>query len=232
MNYPFREAIINYVKGGSVKNFIYSVMTIIENYPKPTIDVLMNFVSTHDIERAINRLGGENCDNKDKDWMAEKYLNEQQYAQGKNLLKAAMALMFFLPGVPSIYYGDEAGLQGYKDPFNRRCYPWGNEDKELIEYVSELSRVRKSIPNMKYGRTYFTLNDNEVIDERVVSFTRQGETDYIIFVNRSCDDIVFENIDKLMPRFKNFSQMYGEFKDNTVKIKPYGYTIIKAKFID
>lgn len=232
MNYPFREAIINFVKGGNVKDLIYSVMTIIENYPKPTVDVLMNFVSTHDIERAINRLGGENCDDKSKDWMAEKYLNEQQYAHGKNLLKAAMALMFFLPGVPSIYYGDEAGLQGYKDPFNRRCYPWGNEDKELIEYVSELSRVRKSIPNMKYGRTYFTINDREIVDDRIIAFTRQGETDCIVFVNRSCDDISLENIQELMPRFKDFAPMYGEFENNTVKIKPYGYTIISAKFID
>ncbi|MDE6034707.1 MAG: glycoside hydrolase family 13 protein [Ruminococcus sp.] len=232
MNYPFREAIISYVKGGSVKNFIYSIMTIVENYPKPTVDVLMNFVSTHDIERAINRLGGENCDDKSKDWMAEKYLNEQQYANGKNMLKSAMALMFFLPGVPSIYYGDEAGLQGYKDPFNRRCYPWGNEDKELIEYVSELSRIRKSIPNMKEGRTYFVLNDDDIFDERVVAFTRQGDTDSIVFVNRSCDDIRIENISGLMPRFRDFASMYGFFENDTVEIKPYGYTIISAKFME
>ena len=232
MNYPFREAIISYIKGGSVKNFIYSIMTIVENYPKPTVDVLMNFVSTHDIERAINRLGGENCDDKSKDWMAEKYLNEQQYTNGKNMLKSAMALMFFLPGVPSIYYGDEAGLQGYKDPFNRRCYPWGNEDKELIEYVSELSRIRKSLPTMKEGRTYFVLNDNDVFDERVVAFTRQGETDSIVFVNRSCDDIRIENIPELLPRFKDFGAVCGYFVDNAVEIKPYGYTIISAKFVE
>ena len=142
-----------------------------------------------------------------------------------------MALMFFLPGVPSIYYGDEAGLQGYKDPFNRRCYPWGNEDKELIEYVSELSRVRKSIPNMKYGRTYFILNDTEVIDERVIAFARQGDIDSIIFVNRSCDDIILENISALMPRFTDFKAMYGHFENDTITIKPYGYTIISAKFL-
>ena len=232
MNYPFREAIISYVKGGSVKNFIYSIMTIVENYPKPTVDVLMNFVSTHDIERAINRLGGENCDDKSKDWMAEKYLNEQQYANGKNMLKSAMALMFFLPGVPSIYYGDEAGLQGYKDPFNRRCYPWGNEDTELIEYVSELSRIRKSIPNMKEGRTYFVLNDNDIFDERVVAFTRQGDTDYIVFVNRSCDDIRIENISGLLTRFTDFAPLCGYFENDTVEIQPYGYTIISAKFVE
>ena len=232
MNYPFREAIINYVKGGNARDFIYSIMTILENYPKPTIDVLMNFVSTHDIERAINRLGGEYCDDKSKDWMAERWLTPDQYNHGKNLLKAAMALQFFLPGVPSIYYGDEAGLQGYKDPFNRRCYPWGNEDPELIAYVTELSRVRKSIPNMKAGKAYFVLNDNQLIDDRVIAFTREGKPeDYIVFVNRTGEIVKVGNIPELLSRFKDFEPYYGEFADNTVTVPPYGYTIIKAKFV-
>ena len=232
MNYPFREAIIAFVKGGSCHDLISSIMTIVENYPKPTIDVLMNFVSTHDIERAINRLGGENCDDKSKDWMAEHWLTHDQYVHGKNLLKAAMALQFFLPGVPSIYYGDEAGLQGYKDPFNRRCYPWGNEDTELIAYVSELSRVRKSIPNMKDGRTYFVFNDTHVIDDRIIGFTRQGDkVDYIVFVNRSGDTVCIGGISGHLPRFADLKPFYGELSDDTLKVAPYGYTIIKAKFL-
>jgi len=232
MNYPFREAIINYIKGGPARDFIYSIMTILEHYPKPTIDVLMNFVSTHDIERAINRLGGEYCDDKPKEWMAERWLSPEQYEHGKNLLKAAMALQFFLPGVPSIYYGDEAGLQGYKDPFNRRCYPWGNEDQDLIAYVTELSRVRKSIPNMKGGKTYFVLNDNQTIDERVIAFTREGKPcDYIIFVNRTGDNVRLGGIPIILSRFTDFEPFYGEFKDNEVTVPPYGYTIIKAKFV-
>lgn len=226
MNYPFREAIIGYVKGGSAENLENSIMTIMENYPKPTIDVLMNFVSTHDIERAINRLAGENCDDKSKDWMAEKYLSPEEYERGKNLLKAAMALQFFLPGVPSIYYGDEAGLQGYKDPFNRRCYPWGNEDKELIEYTKELSRVRKSISSMKDGRTYFVYHD-----ENVVAFTRTGETDAVVFVNRSGNTAYLNNVSEILGRFSDLNALTGEFKDNTLKIDPYGYAIISAKFI-
>ena len=232
MNYPFREAIINFVKGGSCHDFINSVMTILENYPQPTVDVLMNFVSTHDIERAINRLGGENCDDKSKDWMAERYLTPEQYAHGKNLLKAAMALQFFLPGVPSIYYGDEAGLQGYKDPFNRRCYPWGHEDKELIAYVSELSRVRKSIPNMKNGRAYFVFNDTDTIDDRLIGLARQGEDiDYICFVNRSDASVSIPVLSSYLPRFTDFAPYYGEYADDTLTVAPYGYTIIKAKFL-
>ena len=234
MNYPFREAIINFVKGGDPVYFIDSIMTILEHYPKPTIDVLMNFVSTHDIERAINRLGGEYCDDKSKDWMAEKYLTDEQYAHGKNLLKVAMALQFFLPGVPSIYYGDEAGLQGYKDPFNRRCYPWGHEDKELIAYVSELSRVRKSIFNMKYGKTYFVINDTELVDSRIAAFTREGKPrDYIVFVNRSGDEVRLKELSRVLSRFGGFKPEYGgACEDDSVTIEPYGYTIISADFIE
>ena len=231
MNYPFREAIINFVKGGLARDFIYSIMTILENYPKPSIDVLMNFVSTHDIERAINRLAGEYCDDKSKDWMAEKYLTEEQYRQGKNMLKVAMTLMFFLPGVPSIYYGDEAGLQGYKDPFNRRCYPWGNEDQELINFVSELSRVRKSIPNMKDGRTYFVVNDGYTIDERVVAFTRQGNLDYIFFINRSADEVKISDVSQKLFRFRNFKQYNGSYDNDCVTLPPYDYAIVEAEFV-
>lgn len=226
MNYPFRDAIINYVKGGPPQDLEYSIMTIIENYPKPAVNVLMNFVSTHDIERAINRLGGENCDDKSKDWMAERYLSHDEYTKGKNLLKSAMALQFFLPGVPSIYYGDEAGLQGYKDPFNRRCYPWGNEDSELIDYVKELCRVRKSLDVMKNGGIYFVYKD-----EKVVGFTRTGETDAIIFVNRSSETAYISNISWILSRFENILPITGEMSDNTITIQPYGYEVLSAKFL-
>ena len=232
MNYPFREAIISFLKGGNVKNFINSIMTIVENYPKPTVNTLMNFVSTHDIERAINRLGGENCEGKSKDWQAERYLTAEEYERGKNLLKAAFALIYFLPGVPSIYYGDEAGLQGYKDPFNRRCYPWGNEDKELIEYVKNLGKIRKIIPNLKEGRTYFVLNDNYIVDDRIAAFTRQGDDlDYIFFINRSGDEVCISNMNFHLERFENLTPCYGRFENNTVYVPPYGYTIINAKFV-
>lgn len=227
MNYPFREAIISYVKGGDPKNLENSVMTIVENYPGESVNVLMNFVSTHDIERAINRLGGENCDDKSKDWMAERYLNNDEYTKGKNLLKAAMALQFFLPGVPSIYYGDEAGLQGYKDPFNRRCYPWGKEDKELIAYVSELSRVRKSLDSMKEGNIYFVYRD-----DKVVGFIRTGKTDAVVFVNRSGETAYISNISWILGRFTDIKPYVGTLEDNTVKIEPYGYAILSAKFTD
>ena len=120
MNYPFKEAILNYVKYADAKAFTDSIMTILDHYPKPAIDMLMNFLSTHDTERALTRLAGDEIGWNGKDWQAERYLNGQQYMYGISLMKCAMVLQFFLPGIPSVYYGDEAGMEGYRDPFNRR----------------------------------------------------------------------------------------------------------------
>ena len=224
MNYPFREAVISYVMGGNAADLMNSVMTIVENYPKPTVDVLMNFVSTHDIERAINRLGGENCDDKSKDWMAERWLTPEQYQHGKELLKTAMAFIFFLPGVPSIYYGDEAGLQGYKDPFNRRCYPWGSEDTELIAYTSELARIRKSLPEMKDGHIRFLCCEGDT-----VGFMRTtGNSASAVFINRGVNDAYVRCDSQLLGGFDVNSVICGSYENDCVKIVPHGYTVVKC----
>ena len=234
MNYPFRSAILDYIKYGGWEKLENSIMTIIENYPKPAIDVLMNSLSTHDIERAINVLGGDDCEGKSKEWMAERMLTPEQYSNGKNLLKAAMALQFFLPGVPCIYYGDEAGVQGYKDPFNRRTYPWGHEDTELIEYVSTLCKVRQAVPTLKDGRIYFVYRSDNVI-----GFTRTGDKrDYVVFVNRTGETVYLHNMTScpegqkpVMDRFDSVKQFVGELSDDTLRIEPYGYSIVSAKFL-
>ena len=155
MNYPFKEAILNYIKyhdaEGAGAQFQDSVMTILEHYPKPSVDILMNFISTHDIERAITRLAGRDVNGHDRRWQAENGLNEPEYVYGIALLKCAMVLQFFLPGIPCVYYGDEAGQEGYRDPFNRRTYPWGMENMALVEFVSELSKIRKNCKVFEKG---------------------------------------------------------------------------------
>ncbi|MCL2071689.1 MAG: glycoside hydrolase family 13 protein [Oscillospiraceae bacterium] len=151
MNYPFKEAILNYIKNGAADAFKDGIMTIIEHYPKPSVDILMNFISTHDIERAITRLAGRDVADHDRRWQAENGLNEQEYVYGIALLKCAMVLQFFLPGIPCVYYGDEAGQEGYRDPFNRRTYPWGMENMSLVEFVSTLARIRRSCKVFERG---------------------------------------------------------------------------------
>lgn len=225
MNYPFREAIISYIKGDSAFNFRNKIMTILENYPKPTIDVLMNSLSTHDIERAITLFGGENGDGKDREWMCNKKMTPEEYRHGKNLLKCAMVLQFFLPGVPCIYYGDEAGVEGYKDPFNRQCFPWGSEDQELIHFIKELSRIRKSSKVFIDGSMNFLS-----FDENVLIFTRlrkKKQKAMVIMLNRSDQTRYVPKLDYL--NFSKYDMRHGEIVDGNIVLPPYGFAAIKIE---
>ncbi len=150
MNYPFREAIINYSKGGTAQNIYEAVMTILENYPKPKIDALMNHIGTHDTPRILTLLGTDEHPQKRENQSGFR-LNSEQRKLAVSRLKLALVLQFTLPGVPSIYYGDEAGLEGFGDPFCRACYPWGNEDKELLEFYKILGRIRRENSEFKSG---------------------------------------------------------------------------------
>lgn len=231
MNYPFRDAILNYVKGGSVFDFRIQVMSILENYPKPAVDVLMNFVSTHDTERAINNFGGESCVGKSKDWMAERRLTDYEYNLGKARLKCAMVLQFFLPGVPCIYYGDESGMQGYKDPFNRQCYNWGHEDKELIDFTKKLIEIRKSSKVFLDGKLIFlTLDENVLVFARARSERQKA---VVIFLNRS-DSVQTITRDKLIiSKYKRFDMLHGDHKDeiedDLIVLPPFGYAAVKVE---
>ena len=143
MNYPFADAIMYFMRTGIANSFMDKILTILENYPPQCIPVLMNHIGTHDTMRAITAMVGESCEGRDRQWQAHQKLSEEQYEIGVQMLKTAAAIQFTLPGVPSIYYGDEAGLIGYKDPFNRGCYPWGNENSELISWYQALGKIRK-----------------------------------------------------------------------------------------
>lgn len=155
MNYPFKECILNYVKYSDPKPFVDGIMTIVEHYPKPCTDILMNFLSTHDTERAITRLAGKDLGLNDRNWQANNFLSPSEYAYGAALMKCAMVLQYFVPGVPCIYYGDEVGLEGYKDPFCRRTYPWGNEDRSLLEFAAELGKIRRDCEAFAEGTIKF-----------------------------------------------------------------------------
>lgn len=219
MNYPFRSAIMQFMAGMNPEDFRIAITTILENYPKPVVDVLMNFVSTHDIERAITVLGGESYAGKSKEWAAERYLTHEEYCRGKQKLQCAMVLQFFLPGVPSIYYGDEAGLQGYGDPFNRRCYPWGNEDQELIAFTKRLGEIRRKHDVFAEGRLRFLHMDQDaIVFARYDVITKEA---VVIALNRT-DHIV------TVPMHEGCTQLHmiqGEINDGCCMLQPYDYAV-------
>lgn len=180
MNYPFAGAVIDFVRSGSAELFNSRVSTIVENYPKQVLDVLMNHISTHDTMRAITALAGESCEYRDRYWQSTHSLSSEQYNNGIGLMKMASAMQFTLPGVPSIYYGDEAGMQGYKDPFNRCCYPWGNENNELIEWYKKLGKIRKENACFVDGRL-------EILSAVAgcVAYSRKAQGNEILVISNS-----------------------------------------------
>ncbi|MEA4894527.1 MAG: glycoside hydrolase family 13 protein [Oscillospiraceae bacterium] len=154
MNYPFKDAIIAFIMGGTSENLRETVESICENYPRPALDCLMNILGTHDTERILTVLSGKHYNT--RNGRAAAILPEGDRMRAKFLLRLASVLQFTLPGVPCIYYGDEAGSEGYEDPFNRVCYPWGSEDRELIDWYAKLLSARKSCPAFA-GGDYRTL---------------------------------------------------------------------------
>ena len=150
MNYPWQKAILRYVRGEDDGTGLgASIRTIAENYPPDVLQAVMNILSTHDTPRAINAI----LDPRDGDRteLARRHFTAEQLAEGKKRLKMAAFLQFMLPGMPCIYYGDEAGMTGYRDPFNRAYYPWGREDGNLISFYRSLARVKKASPALRRG---------------------------------------------------------------------------------
>ena len=145
MNYVFRNAIINFCKGTDAKYVLDTIMSVLENYPKPVIRVLMNLLSTHDTERILTLIAGEPLNGRDRKWQAETKMTQEQRERGLQIMKIASGIQYTLPGFPCVYYGDEAGMEGYKDPFNRCGFPWGKEEKELVNWHKSLGELRQTI---------------------------------------------------------------------------------------
>lgn len=180
MNYPLQKAILRYVRReNDGAEFGQQVMTLAENYPPHVLNACMNLLSTHDTPRAINALLDPHDGSRDD--LARRHFSPDQIIWGKELLRTAAFLQFTLPGAPCIYYGDEAGMTGYRDPFNRGFYPWGEEDTNLQAFYRALARLKRENPALKTGRVEFITASNGR-----VQFLRQsaGQT-AMVFCNAS-----------------------------------------------
>jgi len=151
MNYPFRNAILGFLTGANPADMMEIILNIIENYPPQVTRLLMNHIGTHDTPRALTVLAGEPLRSHGRRWQSETHLTKERRRQGIRLLCLAALMQYTLPGVPCIYYGDEAGMEGYSDPFNRACYPWGGEDGELVGWYQTLGTVRLGCSCLKEG---------------------------------------------------------------------------------
>lgn len=151
MNYPFANAIIDYIRTGDSAKIRETVFEILENYPKKVVDLMMNHIGTHDTARILTRLSQNNDDFSDREAQSKAELTAGQYEFAKGRLKIAAVLQYSLPGIPSLYYGDEAGMTGGFDPFCRGYYPWGKEDKEILDFYKALGSARAKCDAFKCG---------------------------------------------------------------------------------
>lgn len=151
MNYPFKEAILSFCLYGGARAFGTKVMRIFENYPTDALNSSMTLIGTHDTVRALNALSGVDVRSTTKEQRLDLRLSGEAYDLAKRRLKIASLLQFLLPGVPSVYYGDEVGLQGYEDPMNRAPFPWGKEDEEILSHYRFLGDVRKRFKDVLLG---------------------------------------------------------------------------------
>ncbi len=159
MNYPFRTALLSYLKGTTgAETFRDAMETLRENYPAPAFYGAMNFLSTHDTPRLLSVLGcGRQPDR------ADYRLSPAEHERGTALLKLAAAVLYAFPGSPAVYYGDEAGMEGFEDPFNRGTYPWGREDAALLDYFRALGALRAARESLQSGGIRYLLAEGRAL---------------------------------------------------------------------
>ncbi len=170
MNYPLRDALLGFMNGEiTALQFTRRVNHLHEAYPKGFFYSLMNLVGSHDRPRTVNVLAGAGDQSPSREKRSAQKLTDAQYALGKRRLTAVWRFLCALPGMPCLYYGDEAGCQGMADPFCRGTYPWGREDKVLLGDISGAIRRRNESSALKTGemRLFAAGEDVAVVIRRI-----------------------------------------------------------------
>ncbi len=166
MNYPLKDGIISFLKTGRAVELVRVMRTQLDCYPKPSLDCMLGILATHDTARLINVLAADCPDGRARQALP---LTPEEYERGLSLAAMAAVLEFTLYGVPCVYYGEEIGMSGWGDPFNRRCMEWG-KSSSLLELYRKLGCLRR--------RAVFTDGDTliEHVGARNVVFCRKKGT--------------------------------------------------------
>ena len=156
MNYPLRTAIIDYVLSGNSDIIKRCATSLYMHYPKCVSDVQMNVLGTHDTERILSMLAGDGISFKRNRELAGYKMSHGARKHATELLKIASFLLFTLPGIPCIYYGDEIGMEGGRDPFNRLPFAWHSQDTEIRGHYEALGALRGNYSEFADGELNIT----------------------------------------------------------------------------
>ena len=185
MNYPLRTGILSYLSGGGTESLYYAMTDVTYNAPKHILHNQMNLLGTHDTERVITALSGVDTSGMSNHQLARLRMDGGRRNVATKRLIQAYTILATMPGIPAVFYGDEAGLEGYRDPFNRMPYPWGKEDHHLIEHYRAMGRIRRE--NDVYAQGDYKLCH---LDDNLLVFARYDkENSFVTVVNNSDEEI-------------------------------------------
>lgn len=189
MNYPFRVSAIAWLQGGDAADFMETMETIREHYPPAAFYTSLNSLGTHDNPRILTLCGqSEDLSRHDRAWRAHYRLSYNERQHGIRRLKLASTLLYAFPGSPTVFYGDEAGIEGCEDPFNRGPFPWGHEDPVLLYHYQVLGRLRKSRVSLQKGDIRYLRAEGGLL-----VFTRScGTETTLIALNNGPDAVALE----------------------------------------
>ncbi|MBQ3573402.1 MAG: glycoside hydrolase family 13 protein [Clostridia bacterium] len=190
MNYIFRDNVTAFLMGEkSARELCRSFMSVMENYPAEVSYSLMNLIGTHDTMRIKSLFGGMR-----EDCRGERLTSGMESLSAYRLMCAAFIQMTY-PGVPSVYYGDEIGMQGGRDPYNRAPFTWRAVDMELLERFRYLGSLRNRLGVLKNGFFKVLYADDDVLvyaryfkDNKDVFGAYAGDGFALCAVNRSFEE--------------------------------------------
>ncbi len=208
MNYPLKDCIIDFVKTKDPYNLINVIYTQIDHYPNTVLHSLMNILSTHDTFRIISALSNMDVCGKSKLEQSTLFIHDNELKEAMFRVKVASILQYTLCGVPSLYYGDEIGMQGFVDPLNRMCFDWGKIGDEMVSWYRKLGEIRTNFSCLRDGSFELVFIDNGVF-----IYKRIGEQELLVTINISNDEYFLDYEGKM------FEMLSGESYTNEYKLK-------------
>ena len=180
MNYPFKNAVLDFVKA-------------------------LNFLSTHDTERALTVIADEPANGRGRAWQSGRCVTGDAYEEGLLRLRMAYAIIYTLPGVPCLYYGDEIAMQGYRDPFNRAFFRWDAHEQRLRPVLAQLAQLRHTCEAFRTGQLRVLRAEDGILHYQRVGKVETAE----IIVNRT-EHIIVETL----------------ASGKSTEVNPMGFTIV------
>ena len=205
MNYPFKNAVLDFVKGKPAEQAMTEILTICEHYPAPAMDTALNFLSTHDTERALTVIADEPANGRGRAWQSGRCVTGDSYEEGLLRLRMAYAIIYTLPGVPCLYYGDEIAMQGYRDPFNRAFFRWDAHEQRLRPVLAQLAQLRHTCEAFRTGQLRVLRAEDGILHYQRVGKVETAE----IIVNRT-EHIIVETL----------------ASGKSTEVNPMGFTIV------